>query len=123
MRWASTGPAIHASFSQKHSLANHADSLVVPDHLLHPYSRSHNRREKRKAKNHLIGGELDVIASALSEAIGEEPAIKHLDKKGKEITKDPQELKEERRRREAEKGKIGEGKGRTMNETKRRKQM
>ena len=64
-----------------------------------------------------------MIASALSEAIGEEPAIKHLDKKGKEITKDPQELKEERRRREAEKGKIGEGKGRTMNETKRRKQM
>lgn len=96
---------------------------VVPDHLLHPYSRSHNRREKRKAKNQLAGGELNAIATALSEAIGEEPPTIHVDKKGREIKKDETELREERRKREAEKGKIGEGKGRTMNETKRRKQM
>ena len=70
-----------------------------------------------------MGGELNAIATALSEAIGEEPQKTHLDKRGNEIKKDEAELKEERQRRETEKGKIGEGKGRTMNETKRRKQM
>jgi hypothetical protein len=36
---------------------------------LHPYSRSHTRREKRKAKQQLAGGKLDNIASALSDMI------------------------------------------------------
>jgi len=62
-----------------------------------------------------VGGELNAIATALSEAIGEEPPKIHLDKRGNEFKKDEAELKEERQRREAEKGKIGEGKGRTMN--------
>lgn len=91
---------------------------------LHPYSRSHTRREKRKAKQQLAGGKLDNIASALSDMIDDidvPPGLhdpKPSAKKAGSIAQDNGAAS-----RKTEKGKIGEGKGRTLTETGRRKQV
>lgn len=90
----------------------------------HPYSRSHTRREKRKAKQNIAGG-LGTISLALAEAVGETPAppepkssrggTAQTDKKPVMVNRPVED--------EADKGKIGQGKKRTMNESGRRKQM
>ena len=96
---------------------------MVPDVPLHPYSRSHTRREKRKAKQQLAGGKLDNIASALSDMIDDidvPPGLQNVKPSNKKtgMAQDNGAV-----RRKEEKGKIGEGKGRTLSETGRRKQV
>lgn len=88
---------------------------------LHPYSRSHIRREKRKAQQHLAGGELHSVAAALSESLGE---VGHERERARVRSNEERkaEKQKERARSEGE-GKIGDGKGRTLSEKARRKQM
>ena len=107
-----------------HARAHNIDTSMP----LHPYSRSHIRREKRKAKQQLAGGELHAISAALSEAIGEEPesALPSGSKKAqrsRDIAAEVVERNAERQRRRAESGKIDEGRGRTLGEKSRRKQV
>jgi hypothetical protein len=97
----------------------------------HPYSRSHTRREKRKVKQNLAGGNLDAVADALKEAFGTpsedegevvEPVGKR-SKAGKAATAEDKALAKPKRRGPDGEELIGEGKGRTMREKARRKQM
>jgi len=92
---------------------------VVPPVPSHPYSRSHARREKRKTRPELSGGHLRAVAAALSEAIGETDALPL-----RSLTR--VEREEEKRKREdvrRDGAKIGMGKGRTLGEKARRKEM
>ncbi len=88
---------------------------MVPPLPSHPYSRSHAKREKRKAREHLVGGELHSVAVALSEAIGETEALP--------LKGDHETTKRKRDEEKREESKIGIGKGRTLGEKARRKQM
>lgn len=84
-----------------------------------PYSKSHMKREKRKAKQQLAGGMGSVAAALvdLAPELAPEPPSTGKDKKTKE-----QKAEEDRRKKE-EDGKIGAGSKRTMREKQRRKQM
>ncbi|WOO76714.1 uncharacterized protein LOC62_01G000337 [Vanrija pseudolonga] len=87
-----------------------------------PYSKSHARREKRKAAQQLGSG-LGSVAAALFEAAGEvpvptAPVATSRGKKRAEVVEVPPQL----RKREAD-GKIGEGSAKTMGERRRRKQI
>lgn len=79
-----------------------------------PYSKSHLKREKKKARQQLAGG-MGSVAAALVEVAPElapevaEPATK------------PSAKDEEERRRDD--GRIGAGTKRTMGEKQRRRQM
>ncbi|KAK4687014.1 hypothetical protein P7C73_g3096, partial [Tremellales sp. Uapishka_1] len=96
-------------------------SSLVPHLPLHPYSRSHIKREKKKAKEQLTGGELHSIAVGLSEALGEvEEEEKPIRIKTAE---ERRREKEEEQRRKEEAGKIGQGGKRTLSEKKRREQI
>lgn len=98
---------------------------MPPPLASHPYSRSHTRREKRKTKQNLHGGTLDSVAEALIQAVAdgsgdeevEDPVKKTKTQKGKE------EGSKTKRKDASVDGLIGEGKGRTMREKARRKQM
>ncbi|BEJ11622.1 hypothetical protein CspHIS471_0200820 [Cutaneotrichosporon sp. HIS471] len=93
----------------------------------HPYSRSHFRREKRKAKSAVaLGGGLGSVALALGEVAGDEPVDKvekGKAKSKKEVMEDVVRRREEEARRKAEEGKIGEGAGHGLKEKARRKQI
>ncbi|ORY35504.1 ribosome biogenesis protein SLX9-domain-containing protein [Naematelia encephala] len=95
--------------------------LPQPEPVLpsHPYSRSHNRREKRKAKQQLAGGELHSVAAALSIALGEDPS--QLPTPTSAVQKQEARRKAEEKR--LEDSKIKEGKGRTLSEKARRAQI
>lgn len=89
----------------------------------HPYSRSHTRREKRKTKQEIAGG-LGAISLALAETVGEvvvppEPKATL----SKQQVREKKVVEARKVEEEADKGKIGQGKKRTMNESGRRKQM
>ncbi|WVQ71975.1 hypothetical protein IAR50_001518 [Cryptococcus sp. DSM 104548] len=96
----------------------------------HPYfvpSKSHLRRQKRKARD--IAGGLSSLENALSSIAPEAALPKAVEslagnnKEQKKAVKTKQQRDEERRIRleeERERGKIGEGKGRTLGEKKRR---
>ncbi|ODN85461.1 hypothetical protein L198_07542 [Cryptococcus wingfieldii CBS 7118] len=96
----------------------------------HPYfvpSKSHLRRQKRRARD--IAGGLSSLENALSSiapeaAVPNPPASLAINKKTKkDVVKTKEQRDEERRKRleeERERGKIGEGKGRTLGEKKRR---
>ncbi|WVQ81840.1 hypothetical protein IAT38_003967 [Cryptococcus sp. DSM 104549] len=92
----------------------------------HPYfipSKSHLRREKRKARN--IASGLDSLESALDSVFQEEPLQQVIsgEKGAKKRVKTKEERDEERRKaleKQVEMGKIGEGRGRTLGEKKRR---
>ncbi|KAK8854668.1 hypothetical protein IAR55_003407 [Kwoniella newhampshirensis] len=104
----------------------------------HPYitpSKSHLKREKRKAKSQL-GTDLSSLETALAHVIPLENTTavhsgatedREGELGGRKVRKSKEQMmrdKEEARRRaierEMEKGKIGEGKGRTLGEKKRR---
>lgn len=82
-----------------------------------PYSKSHLKREKRKAKQQLAGGMGSVAAALvdLAPELAPEPEEK--------TPKEKKEAAEEAKRRKEEDGKIGAGSKRTMREKQRRKQM
>ena len=84
----------------------------------HPYSRSHLRREKRKAKQQLAGGGLTSVADALAE-VSEPTATTTTEKKGKKNA--PEDIPQKRKAEPD--GKIGEGSTKTVGEKSRRKQM
>ena len=88
---------------------------MVPLVPSHPYSRSHARREKRKKREHLAGGELHAVAAALSEVVGETISTTAKIRSKEERAGDKKRAEEEK--------KIGAGKGRTLSERARRKQM
>jgi hypothetical protein len=90
--------------------------------ISHPYSRSHLRREKRKAKANAIGA-LGSVALALGEVAGDEPAVKEVKRSKQEVMEDAARRRQEEARRRAEEGKIGEGAGHGLKEKARRKQM
>ncbi|WWD19187.1 hypothetical protein CI109_103645 [Kwoniella shandongensis] len=137
----SVQPDVTASFptsdaEPSSSRGSKLNPLPPPRSGFHPYiapSKSHARREKRKAKSHLGGNDLSSLETALALVIPstEDPEDdieddkklkkKVVSKKSKEqIMK---EKEEERRRaveREKERGKIGEGRGKTLGEKKRR---
>jgi len=78
-----------------------------------PYSKSHMRRLKRKAKEELAGGGLASLAAQLSEDAPQESA-------------EPQHTQSRRNKPKsapAADGKIGQGKGKTLKEDQRRKQI
>lgn len=96
--------------------------------MSHPYSRSHLRREKRKAAGASLGGGLGSVALALAEAAGDEEAPVKEEVVGKKMSKkevleDAARRREEERKRKLEEGKIGEGAGHGLKEKARRKQM
>lgn len=86
-----------------------------------PYSKSHMKREKRKAKQQLAGGMGSVAAALVDlapELVPEPPSDSKPGKAGESA-----EQKAEAKRRKEEDGKIGAGSKRTMREKQRRKQM
>ncbi|GMK56185.1 hypothetical protein CspeluHIS016_0300250 [Cutaneotrichosporon spelunceum] len=91
----------------------------------HPYSRSHLRREKRKAKAAVaLGGGLGSVALALGEVAGDEaPKEETKAKSRKEVMEDAARRRDEEARRRAEEGKIGQGRGHGLKEKARRKQI
>ncbi|KAK1927268.1 hypothetical protein DB88DRAFT_477422 [Papiliotrema laurentii] len=86
----------------------------------HPYSRSHVRREKRKAKQHLAGGDLGHLSTALSEVMGDAAPPSPPPTKNK-LGQHPKPTVV--KKKGEDRGKIGEGRGRTMSEHARRKQI
>ncbi|ORX38381.1 hypothetical protein BD324DRAFT_649753 [Kockovaella imperatae] len=93
------------------------ESSTEPPVPAHPYSRSHVRREKRKAKQQLAGGQLHDMAVALSQSLGEtEP-----ESKARVRTKEEKEKERQRREQEQKVGAVG--KSRTLKERKRRKEI
>lgn len=89
---------------------------------MHPYSRSHMKRQKKKAKEQLAGGELSSVAAALKNITGEESEEEGVATAGKPRRK-PKKTSEEIAQAQAEKAKIGEGTGKTLKEKARREQM
>jgi hypothetical protein len=87
---------------------------------LHPYSRSHIRREKRKAKE-VVGGGLDSVAAALAEAAGEVPVPEAPVPKSKGHARVVDDVPQ--KRKQEPDGKIGEGRTKPLAEKQRRKQM
>nr|XP_018261616.1 uncharacterized protein I303_06056 [Kwoniella dejecticola CBS 10117]OBR83774.1 hypothetical protein I303_06056 [Kwoniella dejecticola CBS 10117] len=99
----------------------------------HPYlikSKSHIRREKRKAKSLSASTNLESLENALS-SILPEPETKVSDEEEERVKvgvqkkrkKTKEKIEEEKRRiadKKREEGKISEGRGRTLNEKKRR---
>jgi hypothetical protein len=86
-----------------------------------PYSKSHRKRENKKARQDLSGGQLHPLAAALAESLGQKGEE---DKKARVRTKLEREAEREaEEKRKREEGKIGEGKGRTLGEKKRRDMM
>lgn len=87
---------------------------------MHPYSKSHRKRENKKRRENLAGGQLLSVAAALpAMEDGDEPESPPRPKgkaPGAQSAPEPRRVKEDD-------GKLREGKGRTMAEKKRRKQM
>lgn len=100
----------------------------MPPPAFHPYSRSHVKREKRKARQELHGGQLASVEAALSEVLGLPPPATSGEKQAPSAVKirTKEERIAERLRVEhelREKGKIGLGKGKTLTEKARRAEM
>lgn len=96
-------------------------SAQTPTPLSHPYSRSHLKRLRKKSRQNLSGGELHPLAAALAESLGQTG-----EKDKKAHVRSMAEKEEEARRERAKKleeGKIGEGRGRTLGEKRRREIM
>lgn len=84
----------------------------------HPYSKSHRKRLNKKARQDLSGGQLHPLAAALAESLGQKAPE---DKKARVRSREEKEKERmEEERKKAEEGKIGEGRGRTLGEKKRR---
>lgn len=83
-----------------------------------PYSRSHLKREKKKARQQ-VGGGLGSVAAALEEATEPAERLRVL-KKGKAVP--VVEVAPQKRKVEPD-GRMGEGSARTPGEKQRRKQM
>ncbi len=89
-----------------------------------PYSKSHMKRLKRKARDQLAGGDLASLAAQLADGDGdgadsEDEAATSRRSKAVKTPLTP----EEKAQRAADQGKIGQGTGRTLKEDQRRKQM
>jgi hypothetical protein len=86
-----------------------------------PYSKSHRKRLNKKARQDLSGGQLHPLAAALAESLGQKGEE---DKKARVRTKAEKDTeREDEEKRKREDGKIGEGRGRTLGEKKRRDMM
>ena len=80
-----------------------------------PYSKSHARRLKRKAKEELAGGTLSDIQSAIAAVESDEKAL------NEEILAESQEIDPPKpAARKANAGLIGEGKGTPLSQTQRK---
>lgn len=96
----------------------------IPSLSSHPYSRSHLRREKRKAKEKLYGGDMISILNSLPEeqiieSVSLAQEAKRKRRRHKQEDVDLEEDEQEKSKRKL----IGEGSKRTMGEKQRRKQM
>jgi hypothetical protein len=87
----------------------------------HPYSRSHAKRLRRKVKNNLSGGDVHPLAAALAESLGQTDEGNKKARVRSAAEKEQERQMEEEKKREA--GKIGQGRGRTLGEKKRREIM
>ncbi|WVR09744.1 hypothetical protein IAU60_006820 [Kwoniella sp. DSM 27419] len=106
-----------------------ADFIQAVQSAPHPYllkSKSHARREKRKARSELSTNLTSLntaLETVLPEAVRplEEPVKKKRNKAEEAQRRELEEVERKRAaQREREKGMIGEGKGRTLGEKKRR---
>jgi hypothetical protein len=80
------------------------------------------KRQKKKAREQLAGGELSSVAAALQHITGDEDDEEQVFTAGKPRRK-PKKTPEETDKAKAEQAKIGEGKGKTLKEKARREQM
>jgi len=90
---------------------------VVPLSI-QPYSKSHRKRLNKQARQDLSGGQLHPLAAALAESLGQKG---EQDKKARvrtKVEKEQERIDQETKKREE--GKIGEGRGKTLGEKKRR---
>ncbi|CAD6583892.1 MAG: hypothetical protein TREMPRED_003672 [Tremellales sp. Tagirdzhanova-0007] len=111
---------IAPSTSNVRKAAKPPASFLVPSAPPHPYSRSHTRRVRRKAREQLAGGQLHSVAAALSEVLPDTDPPSAL-KRMTRVEREAKERKLDDARREL--SKIGIGKGRTLTERARRKQI
>ncbi|KAJ6519937.1 ribosome biogenesis protein SLX9-domain-containing protein [Mycena sanguinolenta] len=82
-----------------------------------PYSKSHERRQKRKAKEQLAGGDLDAIQMALAAVDDEAEAPELL--QPQDAMED--EAKVKQKKQKPKPGQIGEGKGATLTKAQRKR--
>ncbi|KAJ7235902.1 hypothetical protein B0H12DRAFT_133765 [Mycena haematopus] len=82
-----------------------------------PYSKSHERRQKRKAKERLAGGDLNAIQMALA-AVDEAEAPELLQPEDA-MPEDAAKVKQKKQKPKP--GQIGEGKGATLSKTQRKR--
>lgn len=80
------------------------------------------KRQKKKAKEQLAGGELSSVAAALKNITGDEDEEEEVDIVGKPRRK-PRKTAEEKELAKVEAAKIGDGRGKTLTEKARREQM
>lgn len=103
--------------------ANPVSALGTPS--THPYSRSHLKRLKRKARENLVGGSLSAIEGALADVMPDEKETKvasSVKKKGR-MGMDVDDEIESKPVRANEPARIGEGKGKPLKEKQKRKEM
>ncbi|KAJ6621254.1 ribosome biogenesis protein SLX9-domain-containing protein [Mycena sp. CBHHK59/15] len=83
-----------------------------------PYSKSHARRQKRKAKEQIAGG-LDDIQAALAAVEGEQDVDLHQDSAADEL--DIPEHESQPKKAKPKPGQIGEGKGVPLSKAQRQR--
>lgn len=69
-------------------------------------------------ENHLSGGQLHPLAAALAESLGQKNGDDKKARVRSKLEKEKERMDEEKKKRED--GKIGEGRGKTLGERKRR---
>ncbi|KAK7064132.1 ribosome biogenesis protein SLX9-domain-containing protein [Favolaschia claudopus] len=82
-----------------------------------PYSKSHSRRLKRKAKEQLAGGDLDAIQMALAAVDDDQDASESLQPQDST----PVTQEGSAKKPKAKPGQIGEGKGATLSKAQRKR--
>jgi hypothetical protein len=83
-----------------------------------PYSKSHTRRLKRKAKEQLAGGDLDAIQMALA-AVDDDAEAPELLPPDDSMTEDAQQPKQKKQKPKP--GQIGEGKSAPLSKAQRKR--
>jgi len=85
-----------------------------------PYSKSHSRRLKRKAKEQLAGGDLDAIQMALA-AVDDDADAPELMQPEDSITTTAEEAQPKQKKLKPKPGQIGEGKGAPLSKAQRKR--
>ncbi|KAF8216109.1 ribosome biogenesis protein SLX9-domain-containing protein [Mycena galopus ATCC 62051] len=84
-----------------------------------PYSKSHERRLKRKAKEQLAGGDLDAIQMAIAAVDDDEADAPELLQPEDSMVEDAAPVKQKKQKPKP--GQIGEGKGATLSKAQRKR--